>query len=228
MTHDDALHEKVLHLLDDMRPILDAMKKPESRAVMIRQLKEIARTIAALVESRDPHKFGHQMRVADLAEAIGTDMNLTLDQTEGLFMAGMIHDIGKMRIPREILNSLAKLTDAEYQVVTTHVEVGYDMLKKLDFPWPLARIVHEHHEKWNGSGYPRGRKGDDVLLESRILAVSDLVDAFATSRSYRPALEIDAGLFFLSGNKGVLYDADVVKACLRLFNEKGYKMLEVD
>jgi len=228
MTSDDALKEKVLHLLDDMHPVLDAMKKPESRTAMIRQLTEIARSIAALVESREPHKSGHHLRVADLAETIGTDINLSRDQIEGLFMAGMIHDIGKMQIPLDILNSPVKLTDAEYRVMTTHVEEGYELLKNLDFPWPVARMVLEHHEKWNGSGYPKGRLGEDVLLESRILAIADLVDAFATSRSYRPALEIDAGLFFLSGNKGVLYDADVVNVCLRLFNEKGYKMPDVD
>lgn len=228
MNNDDQLKEKILHLLDGMRPILDGMKKPESRAGDIKRLTETARAIADLVESRDPHKTGHQLRVADLAETIGSEMNLTRDQADGIFMAGMIHDIGKMTIPRDILNSEVKLTEAEYRVVTTHVQAGYDLLNNLDFPWPVARIVLEHHEKWNGSGYPNGRKGEDTLMESRILAVADLVDAFATSRSYRPALEIDAALFFLSGNRGSLYDTDVVNACLRLFNEKGYKMLEVD
>jgi putative nucleotidyltransferase with HDIG domain len=228
MNSDDDVKEKVSHLLDDMRPILNEMKKPESRAGNIKRLTEIARTIADLVETRDPHKVGHQLRVADLAKTMGTDMNLQSDQIEGILLAGMLHDIGKINIPRDILNKPVKLMVEEYQIVTTHVQAGYDLLKDLDFPWTVARIVLEHHEKWNGSGYPNGRKGDNILLEARIIAVADVVDAFATTRSYRPALEIDAALYYLSGNRGSLYDSEVVKACLRLFNEKGYKMLEVD
>lgn len=228
MNSDEHLKENVVHLLDDMRRILEEMKESKSHTGNIRRLTEIARTMADLVETRDSHKAGHQLRVADLAETIGTDMNLPGEQIEGILLAGMMHDIGKMNIPRDILNKPVKLNITEYQVVTTHVQAGYDLLRDLDFPWPVARMVLEHHEKWNGSGYPNGRKGDDLLLEARIIAVADVVDAFATSRSYRPALEIDAALFFLSGNRGSLYDSEVVNTCLRLFNEKGYKMLEVD
>jgi len=228
MNSDDRLKENVQDLLNHMRRILDDMKKPESRTTTLRHLTEISRTIAAVVESRDPYKKGHQLRVADLAETIGTDMNLLRDQTDGIFLAGTIHDIGKLNISRDILNKQIKLTLEEYQLVTNHVLAGYDLLKDLDFPWPVARMVLEHHEKWNGSGYPNGRKGGDVLPEARILAVADVVDAIASPRSYRPALEIDAALFYLSGNRGSLYDPEIVDVCLRLFNDKGYKMLDAD
>lgn len=228
MDRDDALNENILSLLEEMGSVLESMKKAESHAVHYRKLTEIGRTMAALVEKRDPHKAGHQLRVADLAETIGTEMNLTGDRTDGIFLAGMIHDIGKIRIPVDILNSESKLTAAQYEVVKTHVQTGCDLLEDLDFPWPVKRIVLEHHEKWDGSGYPKGLKGGDILLEARILAVADVVDAFATARSYRPALEVDAALFFLSGNKNILYDSGVVNACLRLFNEKGYKMPETE
>jgi len=228
MYSDDSLMEKVLALLDGMGSILGEMNKAGSKAAHFKKLAETAKNIAALVESRDPHKAGHQLRVADLAEAIGSEMNLAAEQTDGLYLAGLLHDIGKIHIPAGILNSPVKLTEDEHNIVKTHVKAGFDLLEKLAFPWPLKRIVLEHHEKWDGSGYPNGLKGDEMLLEARILAVADVVDAFATTRSYRPALEVEAALFFISGNRNILYDSDVVNACLRLFNEKGYKMLETD
>ena len=140
-------------------------------------------------------------------------------------MASMIHDIGKIAVPAEILSKPTKLTDLEFDLIKTHSQSGYDILKDIEFPWPLADFVLQHHERMNGSGYPQGLKGDDILLEARIMAVADVVEAIASYRPYRPALGIDLALKEISGNKGILYDADAVDACLKLFQEKGYTLV---
>jgi len=182
--------------------------------------------IASLVEAKDPYTAGHQRRVADLARAIATEMEISHDQIEGLRMAGIIHDIGKVSIPAEILSSPRKLTAIEFGMIQTHAQSGYDILRDIEFPWPVARMILEHHERMNGSGYPGGLTGDSILLESRILAVADVVEAMATHRPYRPALGLEAALAEITKNKGLLYDTDVVDTCLRLFREKNYKIKE--
>ncbi len=138
-------------------------------------------------------------------------------------MAGVIHDIGKISIPAEILSKPTKLTDIELQLIHVHSQVGYDILNEIEFLWPIAQIVLQHHERMDGSGYPNGIKGDEILIESRILAVTDVVEAIASNRPYRPAQGLDVALEEISMNRGILYDADVVDACLRLFNEKGFR-----
>jgi HD-GYP domain-containing protein (c-di-GMP phosphodiesterase class II) len=140
-----------------------------------------------------------------------------------LLMAGVIHDIGKISIPAEILSKPTKLTDIELQLIHVHSQVGYDILNEIEFLWPIAQIVLQHHERMDGSGYPNGIKGDEILIESRILAVTDVVEAIASNRPYRPAQGLDVALEEISMNRGILYDADVVDACLRLFNEKGFR-----
>jgi HD-GYP domain-containing protein (c-di-GMP phosphodiesterase class II) len=149
------------------------------------------RAIAVTVETRDPYTAGHQRRVADLACAIATEMNLSVDQIDGIRMAATIHDLGKISVPADILSKPIKLTNIEFSLIKTHSQSGYDILKDIDFPWPVARTVLEHHERMNGSGYPNGLTGDHLLLESRILAVADVVESMASHRPYRPSLGIE-------------------------------------
>ena len=183
----------------------------------------IIQVLSATIEKRDPYTAGHQRRVADLARAIGQEMGITADRVEGLRIAGIIHDIGKVSIPAEILIKPTRLTEIEYKLIQSHPEVGHDILRDIDFAWPLAEMVLQHHERMNGSGYPNQLKGEEILLEARILAVSDVVEAMASHRPYRPALGIEAALEEIEKNKGVFYDPDVVSACLTLFREKGFE-----
>ena len=176
------------------------------------------------VESRDSYTAGHQSRSADLACAIATEMELAPDKIEGIHMAAIIHDIGKLSIPAEILSKPIKLTEIEFSLIKEHARSGYEMLRDVESPWPLAQIVYQHHERMNGSGYPRNLKGDEILIESQILAVADVVEAMASHRPYRPTLGIEAALEEIEKNKGTLYDNNVADACLRLFREKGFKL----
>lgn len=176
------------------------------------------------LESRDPYTAGHQVRVADIARAIATEIGLDKEMIEGIRMAGVIHDIGKLSIPTEILTKPTKLTDLEFSLIKQHAQIGYEMLKNIESPWPLANIVLQHHERINGSGYPGNLKEDEILLESRILAVADVVEAMASHRPYRPSLGIEFALEEIEKNSGILYDALVADACLRLFREKGYQL----
>jgi len=184
------------------------------------------RAIAAVVETRDPYTAGHQRRVADLARTIATEMGLDRDRIEGLRIAGMIHDIGKIVIPAEILSKPTKLTWIEFGLIKNHVQAGYDILKDIEFPWPVARMVLEHHEKMDGSGYPDNRSGQETLIESRILTIADVVEAMASHRPYRPGLGLDVALDEIARHRGTLYDPDVVDASLKVFKEKGYKICD--
>lgn len=178
--------------------------------------------LASTVEFRDPYTAGHQRRVAQLARAIGRDMGLSDDSVNGLYLAAIVHDIGKIRVPAEVLTRPGRLSKLEFDIVKTHVEAGYDILKAIDFPWPIAEIVRQHHERLNGSGYPNGVGVDALLLESRILAVADVVEAIASFRPYRPALGIDAALAEIEAGRGVLFDSDIVDACIRQFRENNF------
>jgi PAS domain S-box-containing protein/putative nucleotidyltransferase with HDIG domain len=180
--------------------------------------------MVSAVEMRDPYTAGHQVRVAELARAIATEMGLPQDKIEEIRMAGSIHDIGKLSIPAEILVKPTKLTDIEFSLIKEHSRSGYEMLKNVESPWPLAQIVYQHHERMNGSGYPKNLKGDEIILEARIMAVADVVEAMASHRPYRPSLGIDAALAEIEKNKGTIYDNNVADACLKLFREKGYQL----
>jgi len=175
--------------------------------------------MAYTIETRDPYTAGHQRRVTQLACALAEKMGLPTDVLEGVRMAGDLHDIGKIYVPAEILSKPGKLSEAEYNIIKTHSQVGYDILKTIEFPWPIADIVLQHHERMDGSGYPAGLRGNDILLEARILAVADVIEAMATHRPYRPALSIEDALEEISENKGKLYDPKVVEACLEIFKE---------
>ena len=180
--------------------------------------------MVSAIEMRDPYTAGHQLRVADLARSIATEMGLDMDKIEGIRMAGSIHDIGKLSIPSELLSKPTKLTNLEFSLIKEHSQSGYDMLKDVESPWPLAQIVYQHHERMDGSGYPRNLKGDEILMEARIMAVADVVEAMASHRPYRPGLGIDAALAEIEKNKGIFYDNAVAGACLKLFREKGYQL----
>jgi putative nucleotidyltransferase with HDIG domain len=180
--------------------------------------------LGTATEARDPYTAGHQKRVADLAHVIATEMGLPLDTIEGIRMAGSIHDIGKISVPAEILSKPSKLTEIEFFLIKEHSRSGYEMLKDVESSWPLAEIVYQHHERMNGSGYPRNLKGDEIFIEARILAVADVVEAMASHRPYRPGFGIEKALDEIEKNKGILYDDTVADACLKLFREKAYQM----
>jgi len=178
--------------------------------------------VTAMLDLRDPYTSGHQHRVGELAGAIGAELGLSEHEVKGLRVIGRIHDIGKISVPAEILSKPGKLTPIEFEMIKSHSQQGYDILKSVDFPWPVAETVLQHHERLDGSGYPRGLKGDAISLPARILAVADTVEAMATHRPYRPALGIEAALGEVEKQSRTRYDAGVVAACLRLFRDKGY------
>jgi len=202
----------------------DITIKRESIERMRKALGATVQAMAMTVETRDPYTAGHQRRVADLARSIATEMNLPIDQIDGIRMAATIHDLGKISVPAEILSKPTKLTNIEFSLIKTHAQSGFDILKDIDFPWPIARIVLEHHERMDGSGYPNGLTGDNILMESRILSVADVVESMASHRPYRPSLGIEAALNEIEKNRGTLYDHNVADACLKLFREKDYQL----
>jgi putative nucleotidyltransferase with HDIG domain len=191
----------------------------------LRQISDgMVHAIAGIVEHRDPYTAGHQRRTARLSCAIAARLGWPKDRIEGLRMAGLIHDIGKIYIPAEILSKPGKLTEPEFAMVKSHAQVGFDILKDIQFPWPIAQIVYQHHEKLNGSGYPRGLNGAAILPEARIIAVADVVEAISSHRPYRPAIGLDHALEEIEGKAGVLYDPAIVAACLSLFRERGFSL----
>ncbi|MFB3895171.1 MAG: HD domain-containing phosphohydrolase [bacterium] len=198
-------------------------KIKESYIKLRRTLEETVNSLASALETRDPYTAGHERRDAQLVCAIAKEMGLSEDQIEGLRIASLLHDIGKMAVPAEILSKPTKLTDIEFKLIKVHPEVGYNILKDIDFPWPVAQIVYQHQERLDGSGYPQGLKGEEILLEARILTVADVVEAMSSHRPYRPALGILPALDEIRKHRGILYDPQAVDACLTLFQEKGFK-----
>jgi PAS domain S-box-containing protein len=176
------------------------------------------RALETIVETRDSYTSGHQRRVASLAFAIAGEMHLPAGVADGIQIAGVIHDIGKVSVPAEILSKPNRLNKYEFGIVKGHSEAGYEILKGIDFPWPVATIVAQHHERIDGSGYPQALTGDAILIEAKILAVADVVEAMGSHRPYRPALSMDTVLEEISANSGILYDGAVVDACLQVLN----------
>jgi len=180
-------------------------------------------TMSKIVEVKDPS--GHQQRISQLSIAIAKELNLSQDKVEGIRIASLIHDIGKISLPAEILSKPSKLSDIEFSLIKEHSQIGYNILKSIDFSYPIANIVLQHHERLNGSGYPNHLKVDKISQEARIIGVADVVEAMSSYRPYRPALGIDKALGEISQNRNILYDPEVVDACLKLFKEKGFKFL---
>jgi PAS domain S-box-containing protein len=199
-----------------LQDTLDSLRRAVNTTIQV---------MVSAVEVRDPYTSGHQTRSADLSRAIGIEMGLPREKIEGIRMAGSIHDIGKLSIPAEILSKPTKLSEIEFSLIKEHAHKGFEMLKDVESPWPLAEIVYQHHERMDGSGYPRNLKGEEILMEARILAVADVVEAIASHRPYRPSLGINAALDEIEKNSGTIYDKTVADACLRLFREKGFKLV---
>ena len=186
-------------------------------------IESTAYIIMKVVETRDPYSIGHQQKVSKLATAIAQEMKLPQDKIEGTRIASLVHDIGKVNLPTEIISKPNKLIEVEFNLIKNYPKVGYDILKKVDFPWPIAEIVFQHQEKIDGSGYPRGLKGDEICIEAKILGVANVVEAMSSYKSYRPALSIGEALVEIVENKNIFFDPKVVDACLKLFKEKDFK-----
>jgi response regulator RpfG family c-di-GMP phosphodiesterase len=182
-------------------------------------LNGVVHALSLSIEARDPYTAGHQKRVSGFAGAIADKMGLEEDRITGIRMAGKIHDLGKIAVPAEILSKPKKLSETEFALIKTHPEVGFNILRGIEFPWPIAEIVYQHHERIDGSGYPRGMAGSDILLESRIMAVADVVEAISSHRPYRPALGMAVAAEEIQKYKGISYDPEVVDACLEIIHE---------
>lgn len=195
----------------------------ESEQKLRANLLESVTALAATVEMRDPYTAGHQRRVAELAVAMARELHLSEDEIEGIHLASVVHDIGKIRVPAEILSKPSHLSSLEMGIIQEHPQNGYDILKNIDFPWPIAEIVYQHHEKLDGSGYPQGLKSAQILLAAKLVAVADVVESMVSHRPYRAGLGIEAALAEITQHQGTLYDAQVVATCLKLFREKGFQ-----
>ncbi len=205
------------YLRDITERMLVEEKLTESRESLRKALGATVEAIALMVETRDPYTAGHQRRVSDLAGAIAEQTGIDADGLESIRMAGMIHDIGKISVPAEILSKPVRLSEIEISLIRVHPQAGYEILKDIEFPWAIAQIIRQHHERMDGSGYPQGLRGDQVCFEARILAVADVVEAMASHRPYRPGLGLESALKEISANKGSMYDERVVNACLEVF-----------
>jgi PAS domain S-box-containing protein/putative nucleotidyltransferase with HDIG domain len=213
-----------LNIVRDITKHIQIEKELKESLKQVRQaIGTTIQVLVSAVEEKDRYTAGHQRRTTDLARSIATELGMSRDRIEGLRLAGIVHDIGKLSVPSEILNKPGILSSLELALIKEHAKIGYDLLKKVKSPWPLADIVHQHHERIDGSGYPQMLRGEEILMEAKILAVADVLEAMSSHRPYRPAPGIDAGLEEIENNKGRMYDADVADACLRLFREKGYQ-----
>ncbi len=219
--------DKVIAVQGVMRDVTERKRAEEvarnSAQKLIKAMENTIQAMAMIVEMRDPYTAGHQRRVTQLACAIAKKMGLSKDRTTGLRLAGLIHDIGKVRVPTEILTHPDGLSEAEFDMIKVHPLVGYEILKTMESPWPIADIVYQHHERMDGSGYPSGLRGNKITLEARILAVADVVEAIASHRPYRPARGLDKALEEISQKKGILYDPKLVDTCLKLFRDHEFK-----
>jgi PAS domain S-box-containing protein len=219
-------NDNIIAMFGVCRDITERKQSEERLQQSYDQLRETliatVNILASTIEMKDPYTAGHQRRVTTLACAIAEEMGLTDDQFDGLRMAGLIHDLGKINVPAEILSKPGQINDIEFSIIRYHPQICHDILKKIELPWPVAKIVLHHHERMDGSGYPQGLKGDEIMLEARILSVADVVEAMASHRPYRPALGIKVALEEITKNKGTLYDPVIVDACIKLFTEKNF------
>jgi len=226
----NALHRRELETANKTyRENLECLVKKRS-AELQETLDKLRKTMMGIIQSmtltvevRDPYTAGHQRRVANLARYIATEMGLSEDHIDGIHTAGVLHDLGKVSVPVELLTKPSRLTEIEFKLIQTHPQVAFDILREIEFPWPIAQIVYQHHERMDGSGYPFGMSDKEILFEARIIAVADIVEAMMSHRPYRPALGIEAAIKEISRKRGTIYDANVVDACMRLFRDKDFK-----
>ncbi len=187
-----------------------------------RGMESTIEALAGTLELRDAYTAGHQRRVAELAAEIARELGVSEGEVHGIHLAATVHDLGKIQVPAEILTKPTRLTNLEFEFVKTHAQAGYDLLKDIDFPWPIAQLVYQHHERLDGSGYPRGLRSEDILIGAKILAVADTIEAMSSHRPYRAGLGIETSLAEITKNHDKLYDAAVVNACVKLFHEKRF------
>jgi len=212
---------KLVGIIQNFESIRELEHSEEKQKGMLNKLQRTMdgaiRAMATIVETKDPYTSGHQEQVAQIASAIASKMGLSEEKVKGVWVAAFIHDIGKIYVPSEILSKPGRFTDAEFNMIKAHPEIGSRILKNIEFSWPVAEIVLQHHERMDGSGYPQGLTGDNILLEARILSVADVVDAMSSHRPYRPALGIKAALAEISSQKSKYFDPKVVKTCLNIY-----------
>ncbi len=222
----DNRRGKIIGVINYLRDITYRLQIEEEREDSLKKVKKTldgtVTALASLSEKRDPYTAGHQQRVARLACAIAHELKLPSDVIEGLKVSGSLHDIGKMTIPAELLCKPHQLNEYEFNIIKVHPKNAFDILKDIEFPWPVAQAVYQHHERLNGSGYPLGAAGNEIILEARILAVADVTEAITSHRPYRPALGLEMALEEISKNRGFLYDQDIVAACLALFKKRSF------
>lgn len=204
------------------------MERQQSAERMKRVLLQTVKAVSLTLEMRDPYTAGHQRRVAQLASAIGERLGLPRDQLEGLHTGALIHDLGKINVPSDFLSRPGKLSDAAFGVIKSHPDVGAEIVDGIDFPWPVSVMIRQHHERLDGSGYPGGLRGDQIILEARILAVADVVEAISSHRPYRPSLGLDAALREIQDRAGSAYDPAVVEACLAVIRDNGNAVFRDD
>ena len=235
MKNEEKTRDQLTEKLKKMREKIDELEKEkvmcsqlekelkQSDKKLQKMIEGIAYIITEIVEIRDPYLRGHHQRVSKLATAIAQEMKLPQDKIEAVKIASLVHDVGKVNLPTEIVSKPSALVEVEFNLLKNYPRTGYEILKKVDFPWPIAEIVFQHQEKIDGSGYPRGLKGTEILIEAKILGVANVVEAMSSYKSYRPALSIDDSLTEISKYVNILFDPEVVDACLKLFKEKGFK-----
>jgi putative nucleotidyltransferase with HDIG domain len=226
-----ARHDNRPAIIGLMQDISEKRRAEEAARRYVAQLENALMgtvTIAtSLGEMRDPYTAGHERRVAEIAVAIGTELGFDAQRLEGLRVGGYLHDVGKMSIPSDILSKPIKLSAIEFALIKGHAQAGYDVLKGVKFPWPIAEMAWQHHERFDGSGYPRSLKGEEIILEARVLAVADVVEAMSSHRPYRPGLGIDKALDEIERGRGSAYDPVVADACLNIFRQKGFQVPSV-
>jgi putative two-component system response regulator len=198
-------------------------ERQRAQLALQQSLKSTIVALASTMELRDVYTAGHQRRVSELAAAIGAEMGLPEKQIEGIAIGASLHDLGKMMVPLEILSKPGRLSPIEYQLVQSHAQAGYEVLKPIDFPWPIAKMVQQHHERLDGTGYPLGLRDNEIIQDAKVLTVADVVESMMSHRPYRPGLGIDLALAEIEKGKGVIYDPAAVDACVKLFREKGFK-----
>ena len=204
---------RLKHTQKDLQESFDKFRKA---------MEGIIQAISLTIEKRDPYTAGHQRRVANLSHAIASEMGFSWDSIEGIRMAAAVHDLGKIHVPVAILSRPGRLTEPELMIIKLHPQIGFDILKRIEFAWPIAQTVLQHHERLDGSGYPYGLSGQDILMEARIVAVADVIEATSSHRPYRPAPGIDKAMDEISKGGGILYDSKVAETCLNLFTKKNF------
>ncbi len=215
--------DTIPHTKKSVASLLDVTDINQSQQNLRKALNATIEAISKISETLDPYTAGHQYKVYQLSVAIARELTLSREKIEAVRIAALIHDIGKMAIPSEILTKPGKLSEIEFDLIKEHPKTGYEILKDIDFPYPIAQIIRQHHERINGSGYPQGLKGENILLEAKIIGVADVVEAMSSHRPYRAALGVDVALDEITKNKGILYDPKIVDVCVKLFQEKGFK-----